>query len=153
MASKSGGVVIKRENMAAFEVDFRLPWNTPLDAKSAAAPTGDKTVNPHIGHVGYIEVLMSPADAKSYGHLTAPSPAQENMRKSGGGPSLIVWKQTRRLIVPLSAPLSTRWRAVVPLQMETEAPPARYDVWLRLVRSAKDRSTPWRRVTRMQLTG
>jgi hypothetical protein len=151
-SSERGVITLKRENMAAFEVDFRLPWNSPIDAKAAGAPTVDKTINPPIGHVGYMEVLMSPSDAKSPGHLAAPLPVQENVRKSDGGPSLIVWKQSRRLIVPLSAPLSTRWRAVVPLQMETEALPARYDVWLRLVRSEKDRNTPWRRVTRMQMT-
>jgi hypothetical protein len=96
---------------------------------------------------------MSPADAQSPGHLTAPKPSQGNVRKSGGGPSLVVWKQTRRLVVPLGTPLSTRLRAVVPLQMETEAPPARYNVWLRLVRSSQDKSTPWQRVTLVQITG
>jgi hypothetical protein len=80
-------------------------------------------------------------------------PSQDNVRKTGSGPSLVVWKQTRRLIVPLSARLSTRLRAEVPLQMETEAPPARYDVWLRLVRSSNDKNTPWRRVTRIEMTG
>jgi hypothetical protein len=99
-----------------------------------------------------MEVLMSPSDAKSQGHLAKPSPSQEDVRKTGGGPSLVVWKQTRRLIVPLGAQSSTRLRAVVPLQMETEAPPAHYDVWLRMVRSLNDKSTLWQRVTQVQMT-
>lgn len=152
-AAKPGAVTLKRENMAAFEVDFHLPWDAPLSEEEAGAPTVDRTSNSPIGHVGYIEVLISPSDAQSSGHLSAPKPSQENIRRQGGGPSLIVWKQTRRLIVPLGMPLSTRLRAVVPLQMETEAPPALYDVWLRLVRTAKDRSTPWQRVTSVQMSG
>jgi hypothetical protein len=153
MPPEHGIASLKRENMAAFEVDFRLLWNSPLDAKNAGAPTIDNTANPPLAHVGYIEVLMSPADAESPGHLISPTPSQDDVRKTGGGPSLVVWKQTRRLIVPLGAPLSTRLRAVVPLQMESEAPPARYDVWLRLVRSSKDKSTPWQRVTSVQMNG
>jgi hypothetical protein len=152
-SSERGIIGLKRENMAAFEVDFRLPWNSPLNAREPGAPTVDETAKPPISHVGYIQVLMSPADAKSPGHLTAPLPSQDDVRKTGSGPSLVVWKQTRRLIVPLSARLSTRLRAEVPLQMETEAPPARYDVWLRLVRSSNDKNTPWRRVTRIEMTG
>ncbi|HEX8238047.1 MAG TPA: DUF2723 domain-containing protein [Abditibacteriaceae bacterium] len=153
VSSQRGIVALKRENMAAFEVDFRLPWASPLDTKSAGTATVDKTISAPLAHVGYIQVLMSPADTQSPGHLISPSPAQDNVRKTGSGPSLVAWKQTRRLIVPLGARLSTRWQAVVPLQMETEAPPARYDVWLRLVRSSQDRSTPWQRVTSMQMIG
>jgi hypothetical protein len=152
-SSQRGIVALKRENMAAFEVDFRLPWSSPLDAKTVDAPTIDGTANPPIAHVGYIQVLMSPSGAKSPGHLTAPLPSQDDVRKTGSGPSLVVWKQTRRLVVPLGARLSTRLRAVVPLQMETEAPPARYDVWLRLVRSSNDKNTPWRRVTQVEMKG
>jgi hypothetical protein len=33
---------LKRENMAAFEVDFRLPWNTPLGEKEVRAHTVTK---------------------------------------------------------------------------------------------------------------
>jgi hypothetical protein len=69
-SSERGIIGLKRENMAAFEVDFRLPWNSPLNAREAGAPTVDETAKPPISHVGYIQVLMSPADAKSPGHLT-----------------------------------------------------------------------------------
>lgn len=150
---------LKRDNLAAFEVDFRLPWTMPLSPRVAGGATLDLNSRPPAMHTGWIEVLMTPAEPGSAGYFAVtPPPAQGTIIKDTGDatadskPALIAWKQRRRLIVPRGGRAGAALRAVVPLQMESGATLGRYNVWLRLVRSPRDAITPWQRLADVQLT-
>jgi Protein of unknown function (DUF2723) len=144
----AGQVKLKREDLAPFEVVFKTPFSTPLPA-SSTAPTVDEGSRPPAMHVGWIEVLVA-----QDGHFqSAPPPAQGNVHlQAPGSPPLIVWKQARRLIVPRHIEHGATLRAVVPLQMESDARLGAYHVWTRLTRSTSDAITPWRKVEDVQLT-
>ncbi len=191
---------LKRDNMAAFEMDFRVPWTTPLSPQAANSPTLDRASRPPAMHIGWIEVLLTPAEPGNAGHFAgAPPPEQDTIIKSASGAitngasvggakddaapatsfapnatiknnalpdvsvlgeetapvekaAVIAWKQTRRLVVPQRVRAGEVLRAVVSLQMESGATLGRYNVWLRLVRSPRDTTTSWRRLSDIQLT-
>lgn len=145
---------LKRENMYAFTLDFRTPWTTPLSPKIAGAPTIDNTSSPRAMHIGWLEVFLSPATPGKEGHFARPPlPAQDTIRKrETSTPPVMAWKQTRRLIVPQGVRAGTLLRMVVPLQMNTDAPAARYNVWLRLTRAPRDTQTPWHQWNDIEMT-
>ncbi|MDF2440349.1 MAG: hypothetical protein JWN98_1333 [Abditibacteriota bacterium] len=148
---REGVASLKREDMAAFEIDFRRPrW---LELK-----TTQTSHDPQSGaiHIGWAEVLLA-----RRGKLDGPpQPDQSTMvgdprsvaMLNATEPPMWVWKQTRRLIVPQAARAGALLRAAVPLQIEAYAPSGVYDVWTRLVFSRDDRSTLWQRTDVVQLT-
>jgi hypothetical protein len=141
-----GVAVVKRSELAAFDVVFRLSDTTPL----TTLDTGGVTVAPkeQAAHVGYIEVLMA-----REGLVKRPSPTQPAIRKPVPGvPPVVAWRQQRRLIVPLGSTKGQLLRAGVPLQMHSEAQIGLHDVWVRIVRHSKDTRMPWQKIASVQLT-
>ena len=142
---------LKREDLAAFEIDFARPQWSQLP--STSAPTIDSQTG--AVHIGWIEVLIA-----RRGKLSgAPRPDQSTLTGDARSvpivnvtdPPVWVWKQSRRLIVPHDAKPKQLLHAAIPLQIEADAPSGLYDVWTRLARTRDDQSTLWQRTDVVQL--
>lgn len=143
---------LKREDLAAFEISFSRPqWPQLPSLKTPTIDSQHRTI-----HIGWIEVLVA-----RRGKLTGPPrPDQSTLIGDARSipiinvtdPPVWVWKQSRRLIVPIDTRSNEVLRAAVPLQIEADAPSGLYDVWTRLVRSRADKSTLWQRTDVVQLT-
>jgi hypothetical protein len=129
---------LKRSDMAACEVVFQAPRNrTPL-ARSA----GENTV-----HCGWIELLVA-----KEGMMQNPSPSQRSeSKKSAGASPLVVWRVSRRLILP-SAAQDGVYRATIPVTLEKDARLGVHSVWMRIVRDRNDARTLWQRAGKIELT-
>ncbi|MDQ3813526.1 MAG: DUF2723 domain-containing protein, partial [Armatimonadota bacterium] len=144
---QTGLVALKREELAAFEVDFA----TRFGRRQSAPFQIDSTTN--TVHIGWIEVLIARRGqlpgrpAPRQGDYEIPPEKLSPLAKTM--PPLVIFKQTRRLIVPLEkksrTPRPGTLRAAVPLQMHPDAPLALYDVWTRLTTTPHDATTPWQR--------
>jgi hypothetical protein len=144
--ASGGAVVVKRSELAAFDVEFRLPDAAPLTAREAGGVAVAPSEN--AAHVGYIEVLIA-----RKGLLKNPPPTQRAIRRPVPGvPPVAAWTQERRLIVPLHSKAGQLLRASVPLQLHSEAQIGAHDVWVRIVRHLNDTRTPWQRIAGAHLT-
>lgn len=132
---QAGVASLKRNDLSAFEVHFRA---TAAMVRNAAMLAQDRPH--HAAQAGWIEVLMA-----RHGFIKGtPPPIQANVKdESEGIPPIRVWRQQRRLIVPQTIKPNQYFRAVVPLQIEGDAPSGAYTVWTRLVTSPTDTRTPW----------
>nr|AUN36518.1 hypothetical protein [uncultured bacterium] len=63
----------------------------------------------------------------------------------------MVWKQSRRLIVPAGAKAGQILRTVLPLQFSIELRPGDYDVWARVVPVQNKSEISWKKVDSMRL--
>lgn len=148
---REGLAALKREDLAAFEIDFQHPKWPIIKTSQPSRDPKTKAI-----HIGWIEVLLA-----RRGKLSGrPTPDQSTLAGAPRSVSMVnvtqppiwAWKQRRRLIVPQDSRAGSLLHAAVPLQIEADAPSGIYDVWTRLVRSRRDRSTLWQRTDVVQLT-
>ncbi len=149
---------LKRENMTLLTLDFRAPFATALSPQETGAPTTELAI-PAAQQIGYVEILVSPQ-----GFFAAPPPSGQSAvveadwrapaapatywRKA---PLTVTW-QSLRLAVPPKTKIGAPLRAQLPLQIGV-AGLGKYEIWLRLVRHKADKTTQWKRVATVLVTG
>lgn len=150
---RNGTAHLKRENMTRMTLDFRAPWTTPIPN----SPMENADAPPSI-HVGFVQILTArpgfavlPQIGKN---VYAPSLAPQklspiSLARRPRTPQ--VYLQTLRLVVPQNVKQSQNLRAVLPMQIDVDGI-GEYEVWLRLVRNRSDKTTPWQRATRINIT-
>jgi hypothetical protein len=129
---------LKRSDMAACDVVLRAPRNWAPLVESKKENTA---------HYGWIELLVA-----QEGGLKNPSPLQQSeSKKSAGASPLVVWRVSRRLILPRAAKEGT-YRATIPVTLEKDARLGKHTVWVRIVRERSDARTTWERAGTIELT-
>lgn len=150
---------LKRENMTTLTVDFRAPFVAPLSRSETGAPTVDNAQKPAAQHVGFVEIMLSP---RGFFKSAPPASQAEVIEKDWRAPSslatdtrrapLQVTQQTVRLVVAQNAKIGDVLRAQLPLQIGVSGL-GNHEVWLRLMRHKTDKTTAWKRVATVRVTG
>lgn len=123
---------IKRFELVGFQMDFPMPVVQQGPPKRASAR-----------QVGTAEILIAPRALS-----LRPEPTQTEVY-SGKKP--LVWKQSRRLIVPAGAKAGQILRTVLPLQFSIELQSGDYEAWARVVPSQNKSEIAWKKVDSLRL--
>jgi len=127
---------IKKSELVGFEIDFALPVfasqrRPPIDRKNQTT------------QIGFVEILVAPRAL-----ALRPAPTQ-SATFSGKTPQ--VWKDARRLVVPIKARRGEILRATLPWEFPTKFTQGDYDVWARVVPLIRQGEIGWKKVDGMRM--
>ncbi len=131
---------IRRGELVGFQMDFVAPVFL-----YKRLPPNDRAHNS--AQIGFAEVLVAPREL-----ALRPTFQQTNISI---GKKPLVWKQSRRLVIPSLLPLSGAGgqllRATLPFEFPIGLKPGDYDVWARIVPLASGGESEWKKVDSMRL--